>query len=400
MSEPPNTVPGSRPAESSREIELVLLLCRPRIDAVANDRIGTLLHAPLDWDRLRGFAWKHRLLPLVSQRLSLLDPASVPVAAREEFQRSARSVSQHNLLLSGELARILRAFDERRISILPFKGPSLALTLYGNLAVRPFSDLDLLVRGEDVVAAQEILTALGYTPKLDLTDAQQAAFLHYENDRTFLHGANGVAVELHWRFFARYVAFDIGGRSLWGRLRKIPFAGVEMATLPPEEYLLVLALHGTKHLWALAGWVLDIAQLVAVYDDLDWSRLEELASATGGERMLHLALKLASDLFGAPLPHGVASRIAADPVAARLAGQVEDSLGATAHEAISEIEEHRFYLGSRERLRDRLLYYWLWLFTPNYKDQSFIRLPAPLTPLYYLIRPVRMTIDLLRRERG
>lgn len=204
-------------------------------------------------------------------------------------------------------------------------------------------------------------------------------------------------LELHWRFFARYVAFPIDLKRLWGRLDRFVLAGTEVPVLPAEEMLLVLALHGAKHRWSSLGWILDIARLPGAFPEFDWERVSALARETGGERALLLALGLADALWGMPMPEPMRAAGAGDMAVQRLVGQVIAGLACLDRPAVSAAEDHRFYLASRERLADRLRYCWLWTFTPNLRDQTFLTLPAWLSPLHYLVRPVRMAADLLGR---
>jgi hypothetical protein len=64
---------------------------------------------------------------------------------RARFEEIARK----NLRFTAELIRILNCLESHGIAAIPFKGPTLAESVYGNLALREFSDLDILVRQSD-----------------------------------------------------------------------------------------------------------------------------------------------------------------------------------------------------------------------------------------------------------
>jgi hypothetical protein len=70
-----------------------------------------------------------------------------------------------------------RILEGRGIPAIPYKGPVLAASLYEDLAVRPFSDLDILIKRKDVLKAMDLMTSLGYRPHYQLTHTQVAAFL-------------------------------------------------------------------------------------------------------------------------------------------------------------------------------------------------------------------------------
>ncbi len=89
------------------------------------------------------------------------------------FQR----VSALNILLTHELQKLLALFADNDVRAVPYKGPALALQLYGNVALRQFSDLDILVHPRDVLRARDLLLAEGYAQLPPLTDGQQAVLL-------------------------------------------------------------------------------------------------------------------------------------------------------------------------------------------------------------------------------
>ena len=90
----------------------------------------------------------------------------------------------------------------------------------------------------------------------------------------------------------------------------------------PEDLLLALCIHGSKHLWERLAWICDIAGLIESQQDLNWRQLIARARATGSERMLFMGLRLAVDLIGAQLPTEVETEIKADPVVTSLSGDV------------------------------------------------------------------------------
>ena len=80
----------------------------------------------------------------------------------------------------------------------PYKGPALAVQLYGNVALRQFSDLDILVHPRDVLLARDLLLAEGYSPLPPLTEGQQAVLLRTQCNFPFTRESKRMIVELHW----------------------------------------------------------------------------------------------------------------------------------------------------------------------------------------------------------
>src|SRR5438046_1996796 len=82
------------------------------------------------------------------------------------FQKNAA----RSVLLTWELVDILDLFATEGIEAMPYKGPAIAISIYGRLALRQFSDLDILVRKRDVWRCQQLLISRGYQPHFDITE--------------------------------------------------------------------------------------------------------------------------------------------------------------------------------------------------------------------------------------
>ena len=84
----------------------------------------------------------HGLVPLLYRRLSVaMDPTQS--AGLEAFRQRDKVNAHRTLWLTVELINIHKHLVARGLEVLPYKGPALAESLYGNVALRQFSDLDL-----------------------------------------------------------------------------------------------------------------------------------------------------------------------------------------------------------------------------------------------------------------
>ncbi len=62
------------------------------------------------------------------------------------------------MLMTAELIRLLKIFQEAEVPVISFKGPILAQLAYGDISFRIFSDLDLLIKESDLVKVHNLLT--------------------------------------------------------------------------------------------------------------------------------------------------------------------------------------------------------------------------------------------------
>lgn len=370
------------------EDDLLLACARTQPDAATADHIRALSAGPLDWPALLQVAERHGVLPLLYWNLNAAAPEAVPAELREPLRARFQENARINLFLTGELHRVLGLCAQHGIPAIPYKGPVLTASIYGNLALRHFNDLDILVRRDDVLRARDLLVAQGFHPEVRLTPAQEPAFLLYDRE---YHLRNDVlSLELHWETAAQYFSWRPGMDSAWGRLQHTTLGGLRVVTLAPEDLLLTLCAHGAMHVWEQLKWVCDIAELLRARPSLDWDIVLGEARRLHSTRILWLGLALAHDLLDAPLPGNVLSAIRADPGAAPLAAEVRRRLFAPAPPPLRKRQEYWFYLRARERLRDRIAYAARLALRPNALDCRLLSLPRPLFFVYYLLRPFRL----------
>ncbi len=307
---------------------------------------------------------------------------------RVELRRSAAADAQRNLRLASVLLRLLDGFAERGIPAVPCKGPLLAAMCYGDIALRPFRDLDFLVRAADRKAAFDVLAAEGYRRTPGRTPSQEAAFRAASYEAVFWRDDD--IVELHWAFALPEFPSPLRPDEVWTRLQVVHLGGRVAQTLGSEDLLLFLCAHGAKHAWARLEWICDVAQLVRREPDLNCETILTRAQARGCERMLLLGLLLAHDLLEAPVPEPLVARARGDSTIRTLARLVQSRLFTDPTTADDPWNARVFQLRVLERWRDRVRFILRLTFTPSLGDSALVRLPAVLSLLYYLIRPVRL----------
>jgi Uncharacterised nucleotidyltransferase len=376
------------------EHELLLLCARTRVCEDDARRIASLARAGLDWDYLFGLARRHTVLPLLQRQLEAHAGDAVPPDVRRTLGEKFRANAARNLLLAGELVRITRRLEAEGVGALAYKGPALAASVYGDLTLRRFLDLDIIVRRRDVPRARALLRSLGFDAAGGLSTSQQDVLLRSQHNLALARDGGRLTVELHWGVAQRRFADVPLAESVWSRAAAVSVGGGEVKSLAPEDLLVALCVHGAKHFWERLAWVCDVAELLGSNPNLDWQLVGALARDSRIERMLMLGLKLASGLLGAPLPEELRRRARADAAASRLSVEVARRMFDGAEfEPLGTVRGLRFNLRARPRLLDKVRYFRFAL-TPTDKDLSALRLPAGLSFAYYFLRPLR----LLRRE--
>jgi hypothetical protein len=308
------------------EQRILCLAARTQREAGANERLLALLSGPVDWERLWTQGHLHDVLPLLTAGLRPLQAqASIPGEWLARAQRRFYATLLRNTTLADELLRVCAALRDAGVAVLPVKGVVLGETIYGNLALRPAADLDVLVKPGELPAARAALHALGYSHRAEPVFAE----LHHPyHDPQYFRRVDGgdVCLELHWALWAaRY--FHLGADALWERAVVARLCGVETRLLSPEDTLLHLAIHRSRSPLRLR-FLCDIAELLRLHSAaLDWDYILRQASAAGARTALYYALALPTELLDAPLPPDVLPRLGISRLKRRL---LENTCGVTA----------------------------------------------------------------------
>jgi hypothetical protein len=342
----------------------------------------------VDWEAFLALAERNRLLPLAHRALA--ERADVPETVRSHLRSAYAVNARHALQLAAELRRLMDALAAAGVRALAYKGPALAVRAYGHLALRTYSDLDLLVAPDDEPAAAAVLRAHGYVSAYAFTPAQDAAFRRVDGDYPYHHPQTGGLVELHGRVSsARFVA-HLPTERLMARARPVPIGGGDVPAPADDDLFLALCLHGAKHRWARLEW-LSCAAALAVRADLDLSATADRAGEIGARRATLLALLLARDALGLALPPDVRRSIETDPSLATLAAEAR---GLWFADGVADGESTPANLRFNARLMDgaadRARYAARWLLLPSPEDWAWVRLPDALAPLYRVLRPLRL----------
>ena len=370
------------------ETELVLVCARALLTPAKRARLDELLAQAIDWPRVLRFAERHGVVPLLHHHLAASRAAGPPAWVRDRLQARARAIVGHNLRMTAELLRIVDRLESRGIPVIPYKGPLLAVTAYGSLSLRSFDDLDLLIAPGHVLTARHLLMEDGYRPLYPLGPAAEAAYLRYDCEYIVERGP--IRVELHWRILPEYFCVSLDMSRFRARATMTPLAGAAVRTLAPEDLLLTLCAHATKHCWDRLELVASVAEVVRRHPAMDWSDVRAAATRAGAVRMLDLGLWLARDLVEVDLPMAELDALDGDRRARALAREISGRLLSEDPGSLDRPQQLRFHLRTRERLRDRLRYVVRLGTTQTIGDWQLVGLPTGAGGLYRVVRPLRL----------
>lgn len=327
-----------------------------------------------DWTGLLRIATEQKVVPLLYPNLKSACGHLIPELIMADMKQRYMASTQHNLMLTSELLSLLADAAAAQIPMLPFKGPVLAASAYGDLTRREFGDLDVLVRPADASRAAALLADRGY---------QESTRLNLSWERTFIHGERHIEVDLHWAFapgesglHSASFHYDLVG--LWDRVRTCSVLQREVAALSAEDTLIALCQNSVKDFfrmaWPSLSWFCDLAQAIRSEPDMDWGLIDHLSSRYGCQRIVNACIDATADLFCETMDRPA---VDIDPPTRRLAEDIGQRL-------LSNLSAPG--RGNADLpLRDRLRFHWL--ARERWQDKAV-----------HLLRP-RLLIRAYRHER-
>ncbi|MGD0013795.1 MAG: nucleotidyltransferase family protein [Bryobacteraceae bacterium] len=339
-----------------------------------------------DWQRVVELAETHSLRTLLYRRVSdAVGEAAAPAAVRALAQ-PFRANAIRNLQAVAEIRSIVGLLAAAGIPALALKGPALAVSAYGDLTLREFSDVDMLVPRAALEAALAALAGAGYR----VTDAPAARWLPGTMEVALMRGSGGLTIDLHWRLIPKYFG-SVPEDSLCAEARSVEIAGARIPVLAPEAELVFLAVNGARECWPTLRAVADVAHLVRS-QPLDWGRAGELAAASGASRALAVALLLAGSLLQAPVPEEVLKRAEAVRAARPLAERFAARLLENRPDVSGTLGEAALHLSQLASPVQKASYIVRRMCQPSQLDAQWLPLPRRLSAAYYLVRPVRLAL--------
>ncbi len=327
-------------------------------------KLSALVHAA-NRPRLLELAAEHGVLGHLAARLGKMDGDSVLRETQRALLDGQRAQNFVTLRMTAELFRVLDQFASAGIGALVVKGPVLAVRAYGDPAMRSYGDLDLLVRQRDIRRATELLLAAGYRAAVPLAAIDAGKI---PGQYLFSRADSNLLVELHNDLTLRYFPRRLPLETWFARQVYVQLDSREAPALSVEDELVLICVHGAKHLWERLMWIADVAALVSRQANLDWERAAFSAKEVGAGRMLHVGLGLSATLLKLRLPDHVAAKVKSDKAAASLTRQILRWLPAAGYAPPGLFERAAFRMRMHAGLLSAPAYFMRLMLSPTEED--------------------------------
>jgi hypothetical protein len=308
-------IQNNLPASSSPEWAALLQCASPHSDLP----ILSASLSKVSWHALVTLAEAHGVISRLASSVAQLQENLVPSEFAHKIRELHRAQVLSALQMTAELFRLVHQFRDAGLDAVLVKGPTLALRAYGDTGARQYGDLDFLVRQKDILRATELMISAGYKPEIAVESLSPQKI---PGQYPFVRIAAPLLVEIHTERTMRYFPRGLPIEEFFARRELVSVDGHHIPALAIEDELLLICIHGAKHLWERLSLIADVAAFVTRQTSLNWERTFANARAVGAECMVHTGLLLAGNLLHAALPQSVQTTLQSDRSASRLAARI------------------------------------------------------------------------------
>lgn len=381
-------------AQINNELTFLITCCQPD---KSKDDID-LIHSYLDTQDLEiktmiKLANQHGILPIVYKALKKISENNAIFGTHydtilETLKSTYTQIVQKNMLMSAELIRIMKVFEENDIKALAFKGPTLSKIAYDDITIRQFSDLDILIPTKDLHHAASLLTQNNYTIHGSIDFLNDPIWIKGTKDMTLFHERKNVVIEMHWKLFHSTFTNYTEKVNIWDKTEKIKINNINIPTLNTNMLLTYLCIHGSRHLWERIEWITDIDRVIN-HREIEWNEVLKLADNFQSKTMLLLGLSLSHILLGTILPTEIQNKTQTKKIT-YLTYLILDLIQTENPEVPTTtdvIRRKRIYASMQDNFYNKIIYWKNVFFQKNYTTILEENRPNKHTSLHSLTRP-------------
>ncbi|UCG42939.1 MAG: nucleotidyltransferase family protein [candidate division WOR-3 bacterium] len=328
----------------SGPVDLLLCCLSARADSLQSQKVQQ--STADDWHEVVDLAARASLAPLLFKRLKECDArARVPADAWEQLRLAYFRSAHTNASGYHRLRPVLRRLRNSGIPVIALKGAFLAESVYGDIALRPMCDFDLMVPRAQLTRTRLILLDMGFAPQEgEEVETRRSKHIPPLADSNLI-------VEIHWTIATPSGPVRADTAGLWNRARPSSVAGVDVLTLSPEDFLLHLCVHfGCQHGLGIPKAVCDISETIRRFrSEIDWSQVANRARQWHAPKYVGLTLHLAVGMLGTEVPNSILERLVPGGIDQRLFDAAKEAVltGTSVREAAPFGDELR---QARERI--------------------------------------------------
>jgi hypothetical protein len=290
-------------------------------------------------------------------------------------------IVKYNMLMTNELLNVLKVFEEKNIDCIPFKGPVLTKLAYGDITLRQYVDLDILINMKDFELVINLLNKLDYNSKLNY-EISSEKIQDIICDHLFTKRKSNINIEIHNKLFSTNFPINIPSKIFFDNQQNININNIDVKTFSNEYLLFYLCLHGCKHLFSRLSWLLDIHKIIDSLN-IDWEKFIKIVEEHKTKSLVYTSLFLSEELFQTKLPELI--KVKHQNKYRKLIKYILNN-----NEDFEVTDKFSFvHLLLFDSFKEKFLYS-LYIFRPSFLDYQSLENEYKSELVYYLIRPINI----------
>lgn len=289
----------------SPQDQIILLSAKIQPSAEELKLLDTQLALVADWDKVVLNVIERGMGPLFYTKLSKLSNHTfIPTVNKEQLKQAYYKTLTRGMRMYAVFSKAVEALQTNGIKVVVLKGAYLAEKLYGDIALRQFSDIDLLVKKEDGEKCIDILDQMGFKPfgnsVYDII-REQIGIVHY-----LPMVLDGVSIEIHINLHLRKKKYNIRVNEFIDSAIPTIISGVKIQALNTYDLLIHLCVHLDTHF--VRGGIQfngfsDIVNVLDIYGhEINWSSFVEECRHHECEKVVLKYIFIAYKYFNVNIP--------------------------------------------------------------------------------------------------
>lgn len=279
----------------THEEQLILAAFKLNPDLGSINRLNSALENVKDWSSFSKIAIERGLAPLLHKQVHKLSNAHlIPPSVKELLKQTYFRTLSRSMLMYAHFDELCKLFKDEGLNFIPLKGVYLSKNLYKDVALRQFSDMDLLFKPVDGPRALLVLDKIGYKATEDHQSVLIQSFTEIIHYMPMVK--QEVSVEVHIKLHSRNTSYFLDPVKVWEKAEQYESNGFVLNRMAYNDLLIHVALHLDKHFQKSSlqfTCYLDLVNLVENKPlDFSWDNFEARCDEYNckNEVFLHLIL--------------------------------------------------------------------------------------------------------------
>ena len=282
-------------------------------DAIKN-KLDKILEADLYWPFILAESRKEGVACLLYHNLSQFKN-KIPPDILSRLEETYCTNAYRNVKIYDAIASVLSLIHKEGLKMIPLKGLFLAEKVYNDIGLRAIiSDIDLLVKKEDLPSIERLLENLGYSMRVHKKLLYLAMKKSYMNSVEFLKPETNLPnLHVHWHILnislpTYLYSKKIDMSAFWKSAQPTKIADASAWQFAWHHLIMHLSEHALKHSFDRLILLSDIDAVVKVCkSQIDWQKLIAESLAYGMKKQLFYSLYFAHHYLDTPVPDHVLS---------------------------------------------------------------------------------------------